>query len=37
MQMSLSAKEEAVGSCHTPGPMLCEPILHEGQPLGNGS
>jgi hypothetical protein len=37
MQMSLSAKEEAVGSCRTPGPMLREPILHEGQSLGNGS
>jgi hypothetical protein len=37
MQMSPSAIEEAVGSCRTPGPMLREPILQEGQSLGNGS
>jgi hypothetical protein len=33
MQMSPYAKEEAVGSCRTPGPMLREPILQEDQPL----
>ena len=37
MQMSLSAKEDGVGCCHTPGPMLREPILREGQYLRNGS
>ena len=37
MQMSLCVKEEAVGSCRTPGPMLREPLLQEGQSLGNGS
>jgi hypothetical protein len=33
--MSPSAKREAVGSCRTPSPMLREPIVREGQPLGN--
>jgi hypothetical protein len=33
MQMSPYAKEEAVGSCRTPGPMLREPILQEDQSL----
>ena len=37
MQMSLSATEAALRSCRTLGPMLRQPILHEGQSLGNGS
>jgi hypothetical protein len=37
MQISPYAKEEAIGNCRTPGPMLREPILQGGRPLGNGS
>ena len=37
MQMTLSAKQAALRSCRTLGQMLREPILHQGQSLGNGS